>query len=171
MDGWKTNHEAPVEKCEIANFWRYIPWHIEFLVILSLWLCKGMYVKDCIKVQSIVLQIVVGNIIHNGYILQWYNAFRIFLKKLWYWREPFRFVIHYASQWHIIASIFLFPRRCVHFIMSLYDICLAQKALFFFHRTQAVEHSSELESYRALQCISFGINHNLFLFCQVVKIY
>lgn len=38
--------------------------------------------KDCIKVQSIVFQIIVDNISLNGYILQWWNASRKFLKKI-----------------------------------------------------------------------------------------
>lgn len=51
MSGWiKKNHEASVEKRgTIRNFWQYGLWHTKF-VILSLSLCKGIYVKDCIKV-------------------------------------------------------------------------------------------------------------------------
>lgn len=51
MSGWiKKNHEGSVEKCgTIRKFWQHGLWHTKF-VIPSLTLCKGTYVKNCIKV-------------------------------------------------------------------------------------------------------------------------
>ena len=33
--------------------------------------CKGLDMKDCINVQSIVFQIIIDNISLNGHMLQW----------------------------------------------------------------------------------------------------
>lgn len=71
MDDKISYHEAFAEKYgTIKKSWQYISWHIEFVVILFLSVCKGIYVKDCIQVQSLVFQIIVDNISFNGYILQ-----------------------------------------------------------------------------------------------------
>ena len=68
----KPHHEAFVEKCgAILKFWQYALWHTELAVIPSLSVCKGIYMKDCIKVQSVVFQIIVDSIGLNGYILKW----------------------------------------------------------------------------------------------------
>lgn len=77
------HHEAFVEKCgTILKFWQHALWHTELAVIPSLSVCKGIYMKDCIKVQSVVFQIIVDSIGLNGYILKWWNASRKFLEKI-----------------------------------------------------------------------------------------
>lgn len=51
-----------------------------------------------------------------------------FWRKLWHRREPFSSLIHYVSQFNIIASFS--PRRCVHFILCHYLIYVGNKRHF-----------------------------------------
>lgn len=74
--------------------------------------------KDCIKVQSVVFQMIVDNIslmgvFHSGEMLP-----ENFSRKWWHWREPFNSLIHCATQCNLIASLFPLEDVCI----SLYVI-------------------------------------------------
>lgn len=83
-DGWKTTPLWSICR-EMWNYSEVLAvyvWGTEFAVSSSLSVCKGIYMKNCIKVQSIVFQIIVDSIGLNGYILKWWNASRKFLEKI-----------------------------------------------------------------------------------------
>lgn len=67
MDDKLSDHKASIEKCgSIMNVWQYVLWYARFVVILFLSVCKGIYMRDCIQVQSIVFQMIVDKLVFMG---------------------------------------------------------------------------------------------------------
>lgn len=83
MDDKISDHKASVEKGgTIMNFWQYVLWHTQFVVILFLSVCKGIYVRDYIQVQSIVFQMIVDKLVLMGIFYSGEMLPEIFLKKI-----------------------------------------------------------------------------------------
>lgn len=83
MDDKISDHKASVEKGgTIMNFWQYVLWHTQFVVILFLSVCKEIYVRDYIQVQSIVFQMIVDKLALMGIFYSGETLPEIFLKKI-----------------------------------------------------------------------------------------
>jgi hypothetical protein len=83
MHGWKNNYEVSKEKCRIImKFWQSACAIVHKICYSVLVIRQGnIYMKYCIKVHSIVFQIIVDSVSLNEYILQWYNASEIFFEE------------------------------------------------------------------------------------------
>lgn len=131
------------------------------MVIVSLSVCKGICMKDCIKVQSVVFQMIVDNIslmgvFHSGEMLP-----ENFSRKWWHWREPFNSLIHCATQCNLIASLFPLEDVCISlyviiwYMFGIKGTPLPPLFLRFLHGMHILENFHGVV-YSAVWYISFG---------------